>query len=143
MTFYFHEAYVLGRKPRAMAVIMASSAILNLVLNLILTPRLGITGAALATVIAYAVALSVCVVHGRTIFPLPIPVKTWAGAGAATGLMALALLALPAPAIPVAALSLKIVVGAGVYGLAALVLDVAGCRSFIADRLAMRREVRP
>jgi O-antigen/teichoic acid export membrane protein len=140
MTFYFHEAYVLGRRPRAMAIIMACAAILNLILNLVLTPRFGLTGAALATVIAYAAALIVCALHGRTAFTLPVPVKAWTGAAAATVVMALAITFIPAPDAALAALLVKIGVGAGVYGVAALVFDVAGCRSALADRLRPAKE---
>lgn len=142
MTFYFHEAYVLGRRPRAMAAVMAGAAVLNLGLNLILTPRFGLTGAALSTVIAYAGALCVCAVHGRSVFALPIPVRAWGRAAAATAVMSLVIIALPAPAVPMLALALKISVGALVYGAAALALDVAGCREFVLSRLRPAREVR-
>jgi len=140
MTFYFHEAYVLGRRPRAMAAIMAAAAVLNLVLNLVLTPRFGLTGAALATVIAYAAALAVCAIHGRSAFVLPVPVKAWTGAAAATGVMAAALILIPAPPAALAALLVKIACGGAVYGAAALAFDVAGCRSFVTERLRAPKE---
>lgn len=141
MTFYFHEAYILGRRPHAMAVIMAGAAILNLALNLILTPRFGLTGAALATVLAYAAALVICAVHGRRAFPLPVPVRSWASAAVATSAMALVIIALPAPDAPFLALVVKIGAGAATYGVMALLLDIAGCRSFLRARYARAEEV--
>lgn len=141
MTFYFHEAYVLGRRPRAMAAVMAGCAVLNLVLNLILVPRFGLTGAALSTVIAYAIALSVCVIHGRTIFALPIPIRSWVGAAGATAVMSAAILLLPAPDAPVMALMAKIMAGGLTYLAAALVLDVAGSRALLTSRINALREV--
>lgn len=141
MTYYFHEAYVLGRKPRSMAVIMASCAILNLVLNLILTPRFGIIGAAMATVAAYAIALGVCAVHGRRAFVLPVPVRAWAGAAIASGVMAFVVLTLPAPEPAIASLITKIAAGALSYGACAIALNIAGCRAFTRERLGLRREV--
>ena len=142
MTFYFHEAYILGRRPRSMAVIMAGAAVLNLGLNLILTPRFGLTGAALATVIAYGAALVFCAIHGRSAFTLPIPVRSWAGAGLATAAMAAVLIGLPAPEAAFTALVVKIAVGGAVYAGAALILNVNGCRGFIAGRLSAAREAR-
>ncbi|MEQ8434525.1 MAG: polysaccharide biosynthesis C-terminal domain-containing protein [Oceanicaulis sp.] len=144
MTFYFHEAYILGRKPRLMAAIMAGAALLNLVLNLILTPRFGITGAALATVISYGAALLVCAVHGRSIFALPIPWRDWSAAAAATAAMAAAVLAVPAFEAALVTLAAKIAAGAAAYAAAALTLDVAGCRTLAAGLLRHpRTEVRP
>ncbi len=142
MTFYFHEAYILGRRPRAMAAIMAGAAALNLGLNLILTPRLGLAGAALATVIAYGAALAVCAVHGRGAFALPVPVKSWTGAALATAAMAAALSGLPAPEAALPALIARISAGALVYAAAALALNVNGCRDFVASRLGAMREAR-
>ena len=142
MTFYFHEAYVLGRKPRAMAMVMAAAAILNLALNLVLTPRFGLVGAASATVIAYGAALTVCAVHGRAIFPLPIPVKAWAGAGAATAVMAIMVTVIPAPQPAIAALAVKALAGAVVYTAIALALNVAGCRGFLFGALKPLRQAR-
>lgn len=140
MTFYFHEAYILGRRPRAMAMIMAAAAILNLVLNLILTPRFGLTGAALATVIAYGSALVTCAVHGRAAFPMPVPVKAWSSAALATGVMAVVLVILPSPEAAFSALIVKVGGGVAAYGAAALLLDVAGCRSFVLARLSTPKE---
>lgn len=142
MTFYFHEAYVLGRRPRAMAAVMAACAVLNLVLNLVLVPRFGLTGAAASTVIAYAIALTVCVVHGRTVFALPIPVRSWVGAAAATAIMAAAILVLPAPDAAIMALMIKIMAGGAVYIAAALAFDVAGVRALLLGRVSAWREAR-
>jgi O-antigen/teichoic acid export membrane protein len=138
MTFYFHEAYVLGRKPRAMAVVMTGAAALNLGLNIVLIPLLGLTGAALATVIAYGAALAVCIVHGRTVFALPIPVSDWVRSGGAALVMGAVILALPSLDSAPAELALEISLGAGVYALLALVLDAAGCRTLIAAPVLAR-----
>ena len=85
MTHYFHESFVLGRTPKVMAAVMLAAAGANLVLNLILIPRFGITGAALSTVLAYGAALAACIVIGRRIFVLPIPLGEWARAALSSG----------------------------------------------------------
>lgn len=143
MTFYFHEAYILGRKPKLMAAVMAGAAILNLALNLVLIPAFGLAGAAAATVIAYAVALVICAVHGRTIFPLPVPWTTWLRAAGATAAMAAAVLAVPAFEPALATLGAKIAAGALTYIAAALALNVADCRAMLAGLRADQREGAP
>ncbi|MEQ8405203.1 MAG: polysaccharide biosynthesis C-terminal domain-containing protein [Oceanicaulis sp.] len=144
MTFYFHEAYVLGRKPRLMAAIMAGAAVLNLALNLALIPAFGLIGAALSTVIAYALALIVCAVHGRRIFALPVPWPDWARALAATAAMALAVLLAPGFDAALWTLGAKIGAGALAYAAVALLLNVAGCRAMLAALPGFKlREVSP
>lgn len=133
MTHYFHQAFVLGRRPGVMAGVMLISAGVNLALNLVLIPRLGITGAALSTVLAYGGALSVCVLIGRRIFAMPIPAADWMRAAAATLVMAAAIWALPEFEIALAELAVTVLTGAAVYAAAALALDVAGCRAFLAQ----------
>ncbi len=131
MTHYFHEAFVLGRRPKVMAGVMLVAAAANLALNLILIPRLGITGAALSTMLAYGAALVACVLIGRRIFVLPVPLGDWARAAIATAAMALAILALPQLDLALAELALTVTTGALVYGALALALNIAGCRAFI------------
>ncbi|MGJ3230445.1 MAG: lipopolysaccharide biosynthesis protein [Oceanicaulis sp.] len=131
MTFYFHEAYILGRKPRLMAAIMAGAALLNLALNLALIPAFGLLGAAAATVIAYGAALLVCAIHGRSVFPLPLPWREIAAALAATAVMAAAVVAVPGFDNALATLAAKIAAGALAYAAAALALDAAGCRALL------------
>ena len=131
MTHYFHEAFVLGRRPKVMAGVMLVAAAVNLALNLILIPRFGIMGAALSTVFAYGGALIGCVLIGRRIFLMPIPLGDWTRAIAATGLMAVAILALPDFDLAIIDLAAAIIVGAAVYGATALALNISDCRAFL------------
>jgi O-antigen/teichoic acid export membrane protein len=141
MTHYFHEAFVLGRQPRVMAGVMLIAAVVNLGLNLILIPRLGILGAALSTVLAYGAAMIACVIIGRRIFIMPIPVRDGLRAAAATVIMATAIFALPRFEPVLLDLVLRIGVGGVSYGLAALALNVAGCRSWLPSLRARTPEV--
>ena len=139
MTYYFHEAFTLTRKTGAMATIMAVSAALNLGLNLVLIPVFGIAGAAMATVIAYALALAACAILGRRHFVLPLPWTDWIKAGAATAIMAAAVFALPDLGTAWLDLALKAGIGGVVYVISAYCLDIAGCRSWLRDaRLLLR-----
>jgi len=138
MTYVFHESFVIGRQPKIMAGLMAAGAVLNLVLNLALIPVFGLVGAALATVISYAMALIACVIMGRGIFRLSLPLEDWVKAGAASVVMAAGLMALPVPETAFVHLALHIPAGAAIYAIAALALDIAGCRSVFVMP-AMRR----
>lgn len=139
MTYYFHEAFTLKRRTRAMAGIMAVAAVLNVGLNLAFLPLFGIAGAAAATVLAYGFGLVACAILGRRIFALPLPWTDWGKAALATGVMALAVLAAPVPDAAILALAVKAVTGALVYCAAALALNAAGCRSWIGDARALMK----
>jgi O-antigen/teichoic acid export membrane protein len=138
MTYFFHEAFILGRKPARMAGLMVAGAVLNIALNLLLIPAFGLVGAAVATVIAYGVSLVACAVAGRFVFPLKLPVEDWTKAALATAAMAVVLIALPAPASALLHLLSHVVAGAAVYGALAIMLDIAGCRSAMALPLIRR-----
>jgi O-antigen/teichoic acid export membrane protein len=133
MTYYFHEAFTLKRRTGVMAVIMAGAAAANLGLNLLLIPIFGLPGAAAATVLAYFGALMVCAVLGRRVFALPLPWTDWIKAATATVIMAAAVFAVPDLGPAWATLISQALVGAVVYATAALLFNIAGCRSWLSD----------
>lgn len=130
MVYFFHKGFTLGRKTGEMAAIMALGAGLNIALNLALIPALGLTGAALATVIAYAAAAIASAIRARAAFRLDTPWRDWLRCALAAGVMAAGLSLIPQPAAPLAALAVMIPAGVALYALAALALDAAGCRRF-------------
>ena len=77
-SFYFDLSFQLGHATRLQLATVGLAAIVNLALNLLLIPRMGIAGAAWATLAAYAVGLMASGVFGRRVLPLPVP---WAGLG--------------------------------------------------------------
>ena len=113
------------------------------------TPRLGLTGALVATTISYGVGLVASILLGRLAQPLPLPWSALARTALATAAMGLAVVCLPNPG-GVFELALKAGVGALVYGLAAFLLDVAEARtrargfarSFACLRKSSKRKVR-
>ena len=131
MTYYFHEAFTLTRRTGVMAAIMAGAAALNLGLNLLLIPAMGLVGAAIATVAAYSIALAVCGVWGRRYFALPLPWAEWIKAATATVIMTAGVFALPELETAWLDLILKAATGGFVYAVAAWVLDIAGCRGWL------------
>ena len=126
-TYYFHQAFTLGRRTLLLLAAMAVPAGANVVLNLLLIPPLGVMGAALATALSFGVGLVASVWLGRRAIALPMPWNALVRCGVATLVMTGAVLLVPAiGGFP--ELAAKAAVGAAVYGLAAWLLDAAGVR---------------
>lgn len=136
--YYASEAFALARRTGLRAALMAAPVVLNVALNVVLLPAVGLMGAVWATVASYALALVVLGVAGRRLAPLAWPWAELTKVAGAVAAMAVAVAVLPAPG-GLAELALKAAVGAAVYGLAALALDVAGMRGVLRDRLGMMR----
>jgi hypothetical protein len=66
--YHFDIAFHLGKHSRKLVLLAALAAVINVVLNLLLIPPLGIMGAAWATLGAYAVALVTSAVVGHRNF---------------------------------------------------------------------------
>ena len=132
-TYYFHQAFTLGRRTGLLLAAMALPAGMNVVLNILLIPRFGVAGAAWATLISFAVGLAGSALIGRRVLPLPVPWEAVARCGLAALAMALVVTRLPhIGGFP--ELMLDASVGAIVYGLVALTLNAAGVRD-VAQRI--------
>jgi O-antigen/teichoic acid export membrane protein len=126
-SLYFSEAFQLSRRTDVRAMLAALPAGVNIALNIALLPRLGLTGAVIATLAAYAAALVLYAVVGRRFARLALPWVDGLRIGAACAVMALGVLALPdIGGLP--ELLLKAAAGGALYALAALVLDAGGVR---------------
>ena len=110
------------RKSRTIMAIVGSAALLNLVLNFVLVPRIGILGSAIATLISYAINAAMLAVASRRHLPAQIPWATILHAGSAAMLMWLAVRNLYSGH-HFATISLRAGSGAAIYGLAILLLD--------------------
>lgn len=69
-SFCFDVVFHLNRSSRVLVATNAIAAIANIGLNLLLIPRLGIAGAAWATLLAFAIAAFASMWMGRQFFPL-------------------------------------------------------------------------
>lgn len=137
-TYYLAQAFTLGRRTGLLLVAMAVPAVANILLNLVLIPRLGLTGALAATVISYGLGAVATWALGRRAQPLPIPWRALAEAGVATLAMGLVVSRLPSlGGLP--ELALKACAGAVVYGAIIALLDAGGLRSRALDLLRTRR----
>jgi O-antigen/teichoic acid export membrane protein len=80
------------KKARYYPLVTAAAAATNVGANFLLIPRLGMIGAAWATVLSYAVMAALGFTLSRRLFPIPFEGRRWLGAGA----LALVLYALSA-----------------------------------------------
>jgi O-antigen/teichoic acid export membrane protein len=137
---YFDHSFHLSRKTLWLAAIVGVTAVLNVCLNLTLVPRMGLIGAAWATLIAYTVSLGMSVVVGRGALRMPFPAGEFARITVATAVMALTLYGLPQMP-PAFSLALRVAAGGAAYVACAFLLNVYGSREKIVDRLT--RSLRP
>lgn len=75
LTAFFGSLFSAMKKTKVIAMTTIISAIVNIVLNLILIPKYGILGAAIATVVCYVVMWSVRYLILRDMMTLNIPIK--------------------------------------------------------------------
>lgn len=125
--FYSDFAFEAARQPIKQLPVTFLAAAVSIVLNLILIPRYGILGAAIASVAARTSALALSIYLARKLFPLPIPLANTGRIVLACGAMGLALW----PTLGYVgweALIGQIALGAGSYVLAVFILDINGLR---------------
>jgi O-antigen/teichoic acid export membrane protein len=135
--FHFDAAFQLAHKTLYQVGIALSTAVVNVALNLMLIPRMGLQGAATASLLSYLLALTLTVWLGRRHFVLSIPLGDTARVVTAAALMAAALSPLRHDVRPLA-LAMQIVCGAAIYGVSAIAMNFLGLRDGL-----MRRLVRP
>lgn len=126
-TYYFNQAFTLGRRTRRLLYAMAAPAIANVILNMLLIPPFGVAGAAWATLCSFGVGLIASILMGRTAMPLPMPWEALIRCGIATGVMVGVVWNLPSIG-GFAELFLDAGVGGTVYAAVALTLNAAGVR---------------
>lgn len=124
---YFSDAFVISRKVFERAIIMTIPAILNMILNIILLPKMGIMGAAWSTIIAYFIGMVILALRGRKYIKMPIPWLDIAKVGVSCVLMALAVMMVGRLG-GFLELFVKATVGAITYGAAAVILNFANFR---------------
>jgi O-antigen/teichoic acid export membrane protein len=135
--FHFDAAFQLAHKTLYQVGIVAATAVVNVSLNLVLIPRMGLQGAATASLLSYALALTLTILLGRRQVALPIPLGDAGRVVTAAALMAGALYPFRHDVRPLA-LVIQIVCGIAIYGVAAIAMNFLGLR----DEL-VRRLVRP
>jgi len=137
LVYIASEPYQLTRRTGLRAGLMLVPALLNIILNLFLLPRLGLMGAVYATVISYALGFLLLALVGRGLVKL-----AWPWVGAAKIALACAMMAPVIWAVPNLGgwlqLLLEAAAGGGTYALVAFALDAGGVRGFVKARMASK-----
>lgn len=126
-TYYTHQAFTLGRRTGLLLLAMSIPAGANVILNLALIPRMGLTGAMVATAASYGIGLAASIALGRLARPLPLPLGQALRAALASLVMAAVVIRMPALG-GGAELLVKAGAGALAYAAAAYLLDLAGLK---------------
>jgi O-antigen/teichoic acid export membrane protein len=124
---HFNYSFQLGRKTRYLIFLLTTTAVLNVGLNVLLIPRYGEFGCAMALVFALAASLVLAVVLSPRAFPMPIPLKASCQVVLASLLMAGALMAVSPLKGPLG-LIVQIAVGAAVYAASLIAVNLMGVR---------------
>ncbi len=135
MTYYVHRAFMLSGQTKKYVWALVLPVILNIGLNLILIPKYELMGAVWATIVSYALAITIATILARRDYPLPLPYRAAFEIAGCSALMAIAVLLLPLNNMTPGffTLVLKATVGILVYILACLAVNAANCRVFIRD----------
>ena len=132
--FYMHLPFQLGNNNMGIFKIAGVVAVLNLVLNYFLIPKMGMQGAAIATLLSFMISVSLGYIFGRRVFPIPFPVKEVAKILFATLLMGLVLYYLKDQR-GWLWLALQFISGLLIYLSASFLLNVGGVKQLILNRL--------
>ncbi len=133
--FYFHLPFQLGNKNFGIFRIAGVTAVLNLGLNFWLIPKMGMHGAAIATLLSFMFSSALGFIYGRKVFPIPFPSKEIGKIIIATLFMGVCLWFLK-DLRGWHWLALQMVVGLGSYGLAGYLLNIGGVKQVIKARYA-------
>jgi O-antigen/teichoic acid export membrane protein len=126
-SFYFDYAFQLGKKSMRQVWVTAGNGIISLGGAWLLIPRMGITGAALATTVGMGVSCVHAWLAGRDAYPMPLPLGPGLRVLLCAAAMAVVVLAIPLTGL--AGLLLKIAAGGLAYGAAAWITDLMGARN--------------
>jgi O-antigen/teichoic acid export membrane protein len=130
---HLDHAFQLGRRPSLQIAVTAVAAVVAIGLSLVLIPRYGPVGAAMASTVAMGIACVHAVIAGKAAFPLPIPVSGCVRVALACAVMAAVVLCIPERG--VGWFIAQVFAGGASYAAAALALDVLGLRRALWQRM--------
>ena len=125
------------RRTRAIMTVVFSSAVLNIGLNLVLVPRIGIVGSAMATLFSYSVTALAMGTAARRLLPVKVPVMTILRAGLCALVMYIALRNLLSGH-RLFTVGVRVALGVPIYGLLMAAID-PDARSLLRKGLARIR----
>jgi O-antigen/teichoic acid export membrane protein len=129
------------RRTRTIMTIVTCAALLNILLNVILVPRLGIVGAAVATLVSYGMSATTMLFAGRRVLAVKLPWLTLVRASMAAGVMYVAL-DYVLPGRHLLSVAARIAIGGPIY-VAAVALTDPDARALLRKGLDKVRGPRP
>ncbi|MGE0595276.1 MAG: lipopolysaccharide biosynthesis protein [Hyphomonadaceae bacterium] len=126
--YYWSEAFQLARRTGLRALVMLAPGAVQLMLTLLLAPRMGASGAAIAACAAACVGALMLALVGRHLIALPLPAASLARIALACAPMAGVLLLAPTPQSPLQ-LCFIILCAGSAYAFSAFLLNIAGVRA--------------
>ena len=132
---YFDHAFQLGHKTHRLLAVVAVTAAVNLLLEILLIPRFGAVGVAIANLIAGAVGLAAAAWAARAVMAMPI---AWRDAAKiAIAVLAMALFLWPRYGRgDLLSLAAAVLGGAAIYAAVLLAFNAMDLRSVVKRRLA-------
>ncbi|MGH6664143.1 MAG: polysaccharide biosynthesis C-terminal domain-containing protein, partial [Pseudolabrys sp.] len=127
LLYYVIYGYALAARTNLTLLAMATAAACDVVLNVILIPRYGAWGAAIAALVGFGAGLASAIVMMRRVFPFPAPEPAIVGAGL-VGAAAMAAFLAPLYHVTAPGAALYIIPGAVLiyFGATFLFLHLAG-----------------
>jgi O-antigen/teichoic acid export membrane protein len=119
---YLDHAFQLGRRPLGQIWVTAGGVLVTLTLDVLLIPRLGPIGAAIAVAIGAVTSMIHAGWAGRAAYDLPLPLRAAWRIAAACIAMGAGVLLVPA------SLGFQLAAGSLTYAAAAIALDIMGLR---------------
>ena len=132
---YLDHAFQLGHKTHRLLAVVAGTAVVNLLLEVLLIPRFGAVGVPIANLIAGAIGLAAAAWAARAVMVMPI---AWGDAAkTAIAVLAMALFLWPFYGrADLLSLALAVNGGAAVYGVVLLALNAMDLRNVVKRQLA-------
>ena len=124
---YFSHALHITRSTWGFMIATVPAALINIVLNVILLPRVGLMGAVWSSIIAYFFGLIISVWQSYRTFPMPIPLRETLKALAATIVMCAVIRLISFPHDAIGLMSLM-ATGGLIYAVLTLLFDIGGMR---------------
>lgn len=137
--YFLDVVFQLRHATRYQGYIATVIAAVNVLLNILLLPRYGVTAAAWCTFAAFSVGALASWRVGRSLFPLPSLGKDFVGSASASAAMAIAICSLPSSH-GIIGLLTKIGLGITTYSAMAWLLNVANCRGLFIAVIRRSRE---
>ena len=133
--FYMHLPFQLGNKNMGIFKIAAVVAIINVILNYWLIPKMGMQGAAIATLLSFTISVVLGFIFGRRVFPIPFPTKEVAKILLSSLIMGVCLYLLK-DLRGWDWLLLQLSSGLSLFLIATYIQDIGGIKNFVNQRLA-------